>query len=88
MRHFRAFGSQYAFGNKLTLASTRTFTTHKVNVRSFDPNKTCTHDFGKSLYTCNSILVNPINEKKRGGPHTTFRDRGAKVHPSGAIYFI
>ena len=45
-------------------------------------------DFGKSLYTCNSIYVDPRNEIKKGVPYTTFRDRGAKVHPSGALYFV
>ena len=44
--------------------------------------------YSKSLYTCNSIYVNQRNEIKKGGPHTTFRDRGAKVHPSGALYFV
>ena len=45
-------------------------------------------DFGKRLYTCNSIYVNPRNEIEKGVPHTTFRDREAKFLPSGAIYFV
>ena len=34
------------------------------------------------------VYVNPRNEIKKGGPHTTFTDRGANVHHSGAIYFV
>ena len=36
------------------------------------------------------MYVNPRNEIKKGGPQTSFRDRGGggEVHPSGAIYFV
>ena len=54
---------------------------HNAWLRSFHPNRTCTR------YTYNSINVNPRNEIKKGGPNTTFRDRGQKSTP-GAIYFV
>ena len=57
-------------------------------VKVIPPKQNLHSDFGKSLYTCNSIYVNSRNEIKRGGgPHTTFRDKGAKVHPSG-LYIL
>ena len=50
---------------------------------SFHPNRTCTQILVK---VC--TLVKPINEIKKGAPHTTFGDRGPNVHPSGVIYFV
>ena len=39
------------------------------------------------MYTCNLIYVNPRNETKKGGPRTTFRDRGQKSTPLG-LYIL
>ena len=45
-------------------------------------------DFGKSLYTCNSIYVNPRNKIEKGVPTLLIEIRGAKVHRSGAIFLL
>ena len=53
------------------------------------PSKQNLHsDFGKSLSICNSIYVNPRNEIKRAVPALLIEIRGAKVHPSGAIFLL
>ena len=41
-------------------------------LRTFHPNRKLHSDFGKSLYICNSLYINPRNEIKMGGPHTTY----------------
>ena len=55
-------------------------------IKVIPPKQNLHSDFGKSLYTCNSICVNPRNEIKRGGPHTTF-SRGQKSTPRG-LYIV
>ena len=42
--------------------------TEICSIKDIPPKYSLLSDFGKSLYTCNSINVNPRNEIKRGVP--------------------